>query len=75
MAIKPKGDFSNDKEQQQKMKARGTQDDMEVLRMVICENRGLQTRVLDKIRAILSQSETYGEAFKEKGKKSVQKIA
>ena len=62
-------------DQQEKMKSRGTQDDFEVLRMVINENRGLQVRVLDKIRNILSQSEKYGGAFQEKAKKKVQKVS
>lgn len=76
MAKKPKSAASSAdsaEEQKQKMKSRGTQDDVEVLRLVINDNRGLQVRVLDKIRLILSQSEKYGAAFQEKSKKKIQK--
>ena len=32
------------------IKSRGTQDDLEILKLIILENRDLLTRVLDKIR-------------------------
>ena len=67
---------THETDQQKKMRSRGTQDDMEVLRLVVSENRGLQMRVLDKLRAILADSEKYGETFRarnEQIKKGVNK--
>lgn len=64
MTKKKQKETTEEQGQQEKMRSRGTQDDIEVLRLVILENRGLQHRVLDKMRAILSESEKYGESFK-----------
>jgi hypothetical protein len=41
----------NEKKKIKEMQGRGTNDDFEVLKMIVSENRGLFLRVLDKIRS------------------------
>lgn len=51
------GGGENDKKSVKKEnKSRGTEDDFEILKMIVAENRGLFLRVLDKIRTIRTVS-------------------
>ena len=43
---------TQDKEKKKGQKDRGTQDDLEIMRLIVCENKILFMKVMDKIRYV-----------------------